>query len=572
MIRFSAVPRNVINERTQDFKSQVIMKKIYILPFLVYAFLIAPVALGQIADDKPVAPRLYNLGEYHHKITTDVQDAQIFFDQGLILAYAFNHAEAYRSFKEAARLDPSCAMCYWGQALVLGPNINAGMDPEDVPEAYAAVRQALELSPGASEKEQAFIQALAKRYQAEAVEDRSRLDAAYAKAMAEVAARYPDDDEAATLYAEALMDTTPWDYWENDTTPNKTAQRFMAILERVMDRTPKHPGANHLYIHAVEEKRPELGIAAADRLGDIAPGAGHLVHMPSHIYIRVGRYHEASLANLLAIEADDAYLTQCRQQGLYPLGYMPHNHHFLWAAATFEGRSEMAMSAAEHIASKTDQKMMRMPGMAALQHFFVAPLFAEVRFGKWQEILARPEPAKDLVYPRSIWLYARGIAFVRTDRIGQAEKALTKLSELAKDKSMESMRIWGLNTTSSIAAIALKVLESEVSAAKGDIESAIDRLYEAVEMEDALVYTEPADWHQPVRQLLGAMLLKCNKAAEAEKIYRDDLVIYPVNGWSLFGLRASLLAQGKMDEAREVKAQFDEAWKNADIKLSGSAY
>ena len=548
------------------------MKRIYL--FILFALVTAgsPSANAQIADDRPVAPRLYNLGTYHVKITTDVPDAQVFFDQGMILAYAFNHAESYRSFKEAARLDPSCAMCYWGQALVLGPNINAGMDPEDVPEAYAATQRALELSSGATSLEQAFIEALSKRYVAEKLDDRSALDAAYARAMGELTKQYPRNDEAATLYAEALMDTTPWNYWNKDGTPNETAEGILDILERVMERTPNHPGANHLYIHAVEEKRPDMGIAAADRLGDIAPGAGHLVHMPSHIYIRVGRYHDASLANQDAIKADDAYITQCRQQGLYPLGYMPHNHHFLWAAATFEGRSELAMEAALHIAKNSDEQMMRMPGMAAIQHFYVAPLFARVRFGKWDEILKQPAPAQDLVYPTAIWLYARGIAQAKTNRIEQAKNTLKKLHKIADDPSMESMKIWDLNAASSIANIALKVLESEVAAAEGDLERAIARLYEAVEMEDALVYTEPADWHQPIRQLLGKLLLECGKAAEAEKIYREDLAYYPENGWSLFGLTASLQAQQKTAEAREVSERFETAWQYADIELKASAF
>lgn len=524
------------------------------------------------AQDKPIAPKLFDLGDHQYKISTSNPEAQEFFNQGLILAYAFNHAEAERSFKEAQRLDPSCAMCFWGEALVLGPNINAAMDPAVAPQAYAAVQKAVALAPNVSRKEQAFIEALSIRYAAEAPEDRSAMDVAYADAMRTVAKKYNNDPEALTLFAESLMDTTPWDYWEEDGSPKAEAKEFLSVLEKVMEKFPQHPGANHLYIHAVEKERPELGVAAADRLGSIAPGAGHLVHMPSHIYIRVGRYHDASIANQQAIEADDSYLTQCRNQGLYPLAYMPHNHHFLWAAATFEGRSELAIASARHMAENSDHHAMRMDGMSALQHYMVTPLYALVRFGKWEEVLQEPKPARDLLYPTAIWYFAQGMAYVKTDAIAKAEKAFDRLKSLSNLEEMKDMRIWDINATADIMTIAATVLESEIAFARGDQEHAIDLLYRAVEMEDNLMYQEPADWHQPIRQMLGARLLQSNLPAEAEKVYRDDLMMYPDNGWSLYGLHAALNAQSKQDEAKEVLKSFEEAWKYADVELTASSF
>ena len=534
---------------------------------LMVLFLCATQAYGQA-----IAPRLFDLGDHSYSISTQVPEAQIFFNQGLILAYAFNHAEAVRSFQEAQRLDPDCAMCFWGEALVLGPNINAAMDPADVPQAYAAIQRAKELSSSVSAKEQDFINALATRYQAEAESDRTALDLAYANAMRVLARQYADDPEALTLFAEALMDTTPWDYWEDDGSPKAEAREFLKVLEEVMERFPMHPGANHLYIHAVEKERPELGIAAADRLGSIAPGAGHLVHMPSHIYIRVGRYHDASKANLDAIAADDSYLTQCRQQGLYPLAYMPHNHHFLWAAATFEGRSELAISSAKHMAMHSNHEAMRMDGMAALQHYMITPLFALVRFGKWDEVMTEPQPAEDLLYPRAIWHYAQGMAQVRTGNVKDAVLSLKALKYLGKKEVLAETRIWDINAAADIAGIAAVVLEGEIASVRGDHSRAVRLLKAAVIMEDNLMYQEPADWHQPVRQLLGAELLKCDRPAEAEAIYREDLEMYPDNGWSLFGLAQALEAQGKNAEAADARVAFKEAWKYADVELSASTF
>lgn len=517
------------------------------------------------------APLLEGMGELHVPVSTDDPLAQRYFNQGMVLAYGFNHAEAARSFQEAARLDPECALCYWGEALVLGPNINApAMDPEAVPKARAALEKARALAAKATEREKAYIDALGKRYTPEPVDDRAPFDAAYADAMREVARRFPDDADAATLFAEALMDTTPWDYWTADGEPKEVTREILATLERVMERWPGHPGANHFYIHAVEAVRPQLGVAAADRLGALAPGAGHLVHMPSHIYIRVGRYHDASLANERAIAADQAYVTQCHQQGMYPLAYMPHNVHFLWAAATLEGRAATAIEAARAMAAETDAATMREEGYGTLQHYWVTPLYAQVRFGKWQEILATPRPDDDLVYPRAVWHYARGLALLRTGRAAEAADELVKLRAVAQDPALESITIWDINGTADLLGVAVEVLAGEIAAAGGDYDAAVRHLEEGVRRDDALRYDEPPPWHHPVRQILGAVLLQAGRAADAERVYREDLKHFPENGWSLFGLEKSLAAQGKTEEAQDAARRFEKAWEHADVKLEAS--
>jgi len=537
--------------------------------------LLTLLALGRVqpalgAEDKALAPLLEGMGKHHHPITTEDPIVQRYFDQGLVLAYGFNHAEAARSFREAVRLEPECASCYWGLSYVLGPNINSMMNAEDLPEAWKALQKALEMADGATEQEQAYIRALQTRYTKALPDDRSHLDATYANAMREVARRYPEDTDAGTLLAEALMDTTPWDYWREDGKPKPETVEILESLRSVLDQDPNHPGANHLYIHVVEAQQPEMAIEAADRLGGLVPGAGHLVHMPSHIYIRLGRYHDASVANQKAIEADDDYVTACRQQGLYPVMYMPHNHHFLWAAATIEGRSELAISAAREIARKQDLEVARQPGLTSLQHYWITPVYALTRFGKWEAILEEPAPPDDLIYPLGVWHYARGMALTRLGRLDQAKVELARLTEIGANPELELVTVWDLNTTDNLIAIAREVLSGEIAAAEGDHETAIRHMEAGVELEDDLVYDEPPTWHAPVRLNLGAVLLAAGRPAEAEKIYRADLETFPDNGWALFGLQQSLEAQGKTDEALAVAGQFKKAWQHADIELPSS--
>lgn len=513
------------------------------------------------------APLFDDLGDYHHPISTKSKLAQRYFDRGLILAYGFNHAEAARSFREAAKLDPNCAMCNWGLAYVLGPNINAAMEEAAVSEAWQAIQKAIKLSQYANYKERAYIQALAKRYAQTPIQDRKLLDIAYANAMREVVNRYPDDLDAATLFAEALMDTTPWDYWDEKGNLKPEGVEIVAVLESVLKHNPNHAGANHLYIHTVEKKRPELGIPSADRLMTLVPGSGHLVHMASHIYIRVGRYHDAVLSNQRGIAADDAYIATCHAQGIYPVAYMPHNHHFLWFAALMTGQSKVAVKAALHTA-KVAPKLMRQPELAgALQHYYTIPLFTYARFGKWNEILATFAPDADLKYPNGIRHYARGLAFIAKGQLGQAARELKQLQALFAEPEKE-IKIWGFNATADMLNIASQVLAGKLVAKQGHYDRAIAHLKKAVQLEDALVYTEPADWYHPVRQSLGAVLLQAGRPAEAEKIYREDLKIYPDNGWSLYGLAQSLRAQNKTGDAQAVQQQFNKAWKYADIQLT----
>lgn len=518
------------------------------------------------------APLFDNLGNHHQEVSTRLPLAQRYFDQGLILAYGFNHAEAARAFHEAQRLDPQCAMAYWGEALVLGPNINAAMEADQVPEAWAALQQALRLADQATPRERDYIRALAKRYGPEPVADRSRLDAAYADAMRGVASRYPDDADAQALFAEALMDTTPWDYWLEGGELKPVTREILATLERALQIDPDHPGANHLYIHAVEAVHPEWGVASADRLRDLVPGAGHLVHMPCHIYVRVGRYAEASEANEKATAADQDYVTQCHAQGLYPLAYVPHNHHFLWFTASMEGRSARAIAAARHVAGHVDRQQMREPGYGTLQHFYALPLYALARFGHWQEILAEPAPAADLKYPTGVWHFARGLALVRGGRLAEADGELRELAALAADRSLDTVTIWDINTTRHLLQIATEVLAGEIAERRGNFDGAIQRLQQAVKLEDTLHYDEPAPWYAPTRQTLGAVLLEAGRAAEAEAVYRVELHTYPANGWSLFGLARALEAEGKAAEAEQAERQFAQAWSRSDVTLTSSRF
>jgi len=518
------------------------------------------------------APLLDGMGTHHHPITSSDSLAQRLFNQGLVLSYGFNHLEAFRSFQEAARRDPDCAMCYWGMALVLGPNINSKMEASDVPEAYKDIQQALMLSEHASEQEQAYIRALARRYVAEPPADRSALDTVFANAMREVHRQYPDDDDAATLYAEALMDLTPWDYWLDDGSPKPITREVFAVLDSVLEHNPEHPGALHLYIHAVEAVRPELGTTEADRLLELVPKSGHLVHMPSHIYMRVGRYHEASLANERAIEVDEEYVRQYKAEGLYPLAYVPHNYHFLTSTTSMEGRSGRSIQAAHQLAEKIDPDIMREPGLGTLQHYFVTPLYMYVRFGKWKEILNEPKPAADLTYPRGVWHYARGMAYLRTGQLDRAADELEQLRGIAADTSLEHVTIWDINTTANLMRIAVEVLAGELAAGRGNYDLAIQHLQSGVQLQDALNYDEPPPWFYPVRESLGAILLQADRPVEAEQVYRDDLAHYPANGWSLYGLQQALTVQGKTDEAAEVAARFATAWQHADVTLTASRF
>lgn len=517
------------------------------------------------------APLFNDLGTYSVPITTSVPMAQRFFNQGLTLAYGFNHAEALRSFREAARLDPECAMCYWAIAFALGPNINMPMVDEAVPEAYTAAEKALQLSQHASPREQALIRALVNRYAPPPVKDRSALDRAFADAMREVTRQFPDDVEAQTLFAESLMDLSPWDYWLPNGEPKPATREMIGALERVLAVTPKHPGANHLYIHVIEASaNPERAEAAADRLGPLAPGAGHLVHMPSHIYIRVGRYHDAAVANIKAGEADTSYIAQCQAQGVYPLLYHPHNWHFLWAAATFAGKKEWAERGASRTRELMGTHQHDDPMFGPyIQHFWLTPLYHQVRFGEWDQILAASEP-QDLPYPRAIWHYARGMAYAGKRDVKSARQELLAMEPYVENPALAGVQVSIRNNAQQLAAIARLVLAGTIEERDGKLDRAIQILSDARDLEDALGYNEPEDWHYPVRQILGAVQLEAGKAADAERTYREELARHRENGWSLFGLQQSLIAQERTEEAAAVGRRLTTAWAGADIQLTAS--
>jgi len=525
------------------------------------------------AHDESV-PIQENLGDHTYPITTAAPIVQRYFDQGLILTYGFNHAEAARSFHEAARRDPSCAMCYWGVALVLGPNINAPMSDTAVPLAYSAIQKAQSFADKATGKEQALMEALASRYSEGAVKDRRYLDEAYAEAMKKVYRQFPDDGVIGSFYAEALMDLHPWDFWTKNGKAQPWTAEIVATLEGVLEKAPNNPLANHLYIHAMEASpHPENALPSAERLATLVPGSGHLVHMPAHIYIRVGRYRDAAVANQKAVRVDQHYLSHSHVESIYTSAYVPHNYHFLWAAATKTGQQQLAMQAARDTAAKVNPEAMRDPGVAGtLQHFWLIPLYTKALFGQWSNILQEPEPPADLLYPRGIWHYARGLAFLRQGKVESAKFELSKLKQIISDPGVADLTISDLNKVTQILKIALEVLVGEMAAERRDYETAITHLTRAIEMEDGLNYTEPKDWYLPPRQVLGAVLLMAGKADQAEQVYREDLHYNPQNGWSLYGLVQALRAQEKPPEAKAAQIQFNKAWADADVTLASSRF
>lgn len=518
-----------------------------------------------------IAPRLQNLGNHKFPVTTDSARAQLFINQGLMLSYGFNHAEAARSFQEAARLDPECAMAYWGMALVMGPNINMPMPPENELQAYEMIQKAIALKKNVSKREHAYIDALAKRYSGEDNPNRVGLDFAYVKAMGELRDRYPDDLDAATLYAESVMDLRPWDYWTRDLKPYTETVEIINVVQSVLAINPNHPGAIHLYIHVVELARPELAEDGAERLRKLSPGAGHLVHMPSHIFRRVGRYSDASKSNEDAIATDEDYISQCRAQGVYPLAYYPHNIHFLWDSTTMEGRSRVAIDAARKAASSIPADAWR--EIPILHQFLVAPLFAYTRFGEWDLILSESRPPKESLFWTGAWHYARGLAFTATGKLEEATQELESLRKITAENSLTDYRVtFSRNGARKILEIATEVLAGEMAARRGDYDNAIARLHRGVLLEENLIYNEPPDWHVPVRQSLGAVLLEAKRYAEAEAIYWQDLRQNRENGWSLFGLMQSLRAQGKEEQAVMIEKRFRKAWNRADVTLTASRF
>jgi len=537
------------------------------------------------------APRLAHVGEARLTISTRQPLAQQFFDQGLRLAFAFDHAEALRAFSEAARLDPDCAMCAWGMAYAVGPNINHPERPADQ-RAVKYAQRALALAGGVTAKERALIEALAVRLDVAAApppsagaetspspvcavppppKDADPLDIAYAQAMVLAARAYPDDDEVTVLYAEALLMLSPWQWWSRDgAAPREGTLAAIDTLERVLARSPGNAGANHFLIHALEASRtPQRALAAAERLAQLAPDAGHMVHMPSHIYVRLGRYADAVRANQQAIEADRRLAAQLRAQGFEPLGPVSHHQHFLWASAAMQGNAALALEAARVLATEAVRPEQPFGTDGSNDYFLALPWLAQVRFARWDEILAAPEPQWPVhasTYPRAIRHYARGVALARTGQAKAAEKELAALQSAARDSNLQDLTLKGIDDLTALLALAEASLHGEILLAQRQHKRAIASLRRAVELEDALENEEPPPWAVPARQALGVALLLAGQRGQAERVFRADLQRHPENGWALYGLAESLRRSKRSAEAALVEERFRVAWRDADIK------
>jgi tetratricopeptide (TPR) repeat protein len=517
------------------------------------------------------APLFSGLSGMHYAISTKNAEAQHYFDQGLLLSFGFNHAEAARSFYEAARQDSTCAMCQWGFAYVLGPNYNGGMESDNFARAYEAVQKARSLAISSTPKEKDLIEALTHRYTNDTTLARSVLDSAYAAAMRKVYKKYPDDVTIASLFAESLMDLHPWNLFKKEGEIQPWTPEILAVLEKGLKIEPRHVGLNHFYIHAVEMSLyAEKSVPSADLLLDLVPGSGHLVHMPSHTYIRVGRYHDGVVSNQKAVAVDSLYTEVCHAQGVYPLAYYPHNYHFLAACATLGGESKNALAGANATAAHAHKKLFQEPGWATLQHYYTIPWYVQVKLGLWDKIRHSPAPQKDLKYPSLIWHYAQGMAMLSQNKASEAKKHLAEMKSIMADTTLKALTIWGINSIFDLCQIASKTLEGEINAKEKKYAPAISLLREAVKMEDALHYNEPPDWFFSVRHHLGAVLIEDGKWQEAQKVYQKDLKNYPKNGWALKGLMNAYEKLGNTEKYKEAKKQFDEVWKHADIKISSS--
>lgn len=536
------------------------------------------IACAPITTDKDwyktdnMAPIIEGLDVLDFPVTTKNNLAQQYFNQGLVLSYGFNHAEAARSFYYATKLDPECAMAYWGFAYVLGPNYNAGMEPDNYERAYEAVQKALELSRSATSKEIAMIEALSKRYVKEPVDDRSNLDIAYTEAMGEVYKNFTDDADIATLYAESIMDLHPWDLWDKEGNTKEWTPKIISTLEHAITINPKHPGAHHFYIHVVETSfEPEKGLYSSQLFDEgLVPGAGHLVHMPSHIYIRTGDYHKGTLSNIQAIAVDSSYVSACNAQGAYPLAYFPHNYHFMAATATLEGNSKWAIEAAEKVAAHSNTLLMKEPGWGTIQHYYTIPYYVYVKFGKWEEILKMKNEDPSLKYPEAVRNYARGMAFLGLEDITGAKKELLSLENYANDESLKEITIWDINSVDVLLQIAKRVLKAEILASESNYDESIALLKEAVIIEDGLNYNEPPDWFFSVRHHLGAVQIDAEKYDEAIETFEEDLERLPKNGWALHGLKLAYVKLDKPKKISEIDERLKTIWGTADTKLSSS--
>ena len=524
--------------------------------------------------EKAGAPLLNGLGSHSFTISSKVEGVQEYFNQGLIMAFAFNHAESIRSFKAAQKLDPNCAICFWGEALALGPNINvtsdgkAIMSPQDRLDAFERTNKAIALIEFASPKEKDFILTLKSRYNGDVNSSRVPLDIAYAEAMEALSSKYSDDTDAASLYAEALMNTMPWNYWAEDGNPKPDTIKVINTIESVLDKDPNHPLAIHLYIHAVEASSdPGRAEEAADRLADLVPGAGHLVHMPSHIYWRVGRYEDASLANIAAAKVDEEYISQCNAQGFYPALYYPHNVHFLWAASTMEGMSDLSIESAIKVSNYVSPEQIR--NIPFLEFFHTIPLLSYVRFAKWDKVFSYERPDDDFKFSNSIFNYALSVAHAANGNSLEANRFQSMILNDIESEEVNAMVMAG-HPTKSLMKIASLLASGSIDMYSSKYSEAITSFEEAVIIQDTLPYTEPPFWYYPTRQTLGHALLMNNSFEEAALVFEKDLKDYPRNGWSYFGLH---LAQNKLnnqEESIEALNKFKEIWGRADISINSS--
>ena len=510
-----------------------------------------------LSADEP--PLWNNLGTLSLKVTTSKPLAQQYFNQGLRLAYAFNHAEAARAFQMAQKIDPSCAMCYWGEALVLGPNINMPMSPDAVAPAVAASNKAAKRMKRGTPREQALIKALAVRYSPDPNVDRAQLDAAYADAMKKVVAQFPNDENIGVLYAESLMDLSPWDYWEaGGAKPKGRTAELVATLERVLKANPNHPGAIHYYIHTVEASTdPKRAEPYAERLGKLMPGAGHLVHMPAHIYYRVGRYKDSLVANKQAVAVDEAYIAEQKPAGVYPLAYYPHNVHFVLVSAQMGGDGKTAVAAADKLAGLVSDETAR--AFAIAQPVKAAPYFAHAQFSAPDITLAIPAPGSDLPYVEGLWHYARGAAFVAKGDTDSARKEQAAIDHLRQSGDFSSLSTAGV-PAEQVLQIASHIVQARIVQSKGDLAAAADNFEKAAVLEDQLAYMEPPYWYYPVRQSLGAVLLQKGDLDGAERAFRSSLVKAPNNGWALYGLAEVYKKRGDAKRAAATEELLGKAW------------
>jgi tetratricopeptide (TPR) repeat protein len=527
-------------------------------------------ALAAHASDPLSSWTADELGGFHRPITTNSADAQRWFDQGLVLCFGFDQEVARLAFARAAEADPNCAMAHWGFAYAHGPHINnMAMDDEASRVAYEAAQRALALAKSVTPVERALIEALTARYAYPPPADRAELDRAFAAAMRGVWRAFPKDDDVGALFAESLMNLWPWDLWSKDGEPRPDTLEVLDTLEAVLARQPDHPGATHYYIHAVEASpQPERAVPAAEALCARIPGASHLVHMPSHIFVRVGRYADAVDANARAVVVDQRRVARHGAGGFYAI-YRAHNHHFLMWAAMFDGQRAVALKAARDTVEQLPADFV--DAMAQYVEAFIgSPYHVMVRFGMWEEMLAEPLPPEHRVATRAMYHYARALSFASLARVEEA-LAEQSLFEAAVERVPETYTM-GNNTVRDILEVARCMVAGEVEYRRGNFDVAFEHLREAVHRDDALRYDEPWGWVQPVRHALGALLLEQKRYADAEAVYRADLERHPSNGWSLHGLAECLRMQGRVDEAAKTRAEFERAWQRSDIELNASCF